>query len=379
MEITKNKLTDFRKELHKYPELSDTEKQTSIRVKKFISSYSPDEIIESIGGYGIAFIYNGLDKGPTVMIRSELDALPIDEINDFSHRSERYGISHKCGHDGHMAIVSGLAEGLKNNPPAKGRVVLLFQPAEENGQGARQVIEDSKFDQIKPDYIFALHNLPGYPKSKIVIKKGVFSSASTGLIVRLTGKTSHAAEPEKGLNPAFVMASVIKDFEKYTIPVIKNNGMQIITLIHTRLGEKAFGTSPGFAEMMFTIRATYTKEFEALKKYVLESIQNKAAKQKLLMQYEWVEEFPNTENDPKCTDIVTEAAKLSELEIETLQTPFRWSEDFGYFLNKFPGAFFGLGSGTNQPALHNPDFDFPDEIIETGVEIFTNVYKLILK
>lgn len=383
MEINLDKLTDLRKELHMNPELSCNEKQTAQHIKEYIMQYKPDEIIEGLGGYGIAFVIKGEQKGPSVMFRCELDALPIDEINQFPYRSSKYGISHKCGHDGHMTIMAGLAEVLFNNPPKIGRVILLFQPSEETGQGAKQVIEDPKFERIKPDFIFALHNIPGFPKNKILIKNSVFSSASIGLIVRLTGKTSHASEPEKGQNPVFAMAAILNKIQKYALPGISPERIKIITPIYARLGEKAFGTNPGYAEMMFTLRATYTKDFEDLKEYTLntihKSIQKVAPLEKLYMEYEWVEDFPNTENDLTCNNIVLKAAKQSQFSTEKLLFPFRWSEDFGHFLANYPGALFGLGSGTDQPALHNPDYDFPDELIETGIRIFYNIYNIILK
>lgn len=379
MGLNQTKLANLRRELHKNPELSNSEKQTTQRIKNYIMQYKPDDFIEGLGGYGIAFVFKGLQNGPSVMFRCELDALPIDEINHFSHQSLKHGVSHKCGHDGHMTIMAGLAELLSNYPPKKGRVILLFQPSEETGQGAKHVIEDPKFESIKPDYIFALHNLPGFPKNKILFKDGVFSSASIGLIVRLTGKTSHASEPEKGSNPIFVMATIIKKLEKYAFPGISPERIKIITPIYTKLGEKAFGTNPGYAEMMFTLRATFPEDFENLKEFTLESIQksiqNIAPMQKPFMEYEWVEEFPNTENETTCNNIVLKAAKQSQYSIEKLLFPFRWSEDFGHFLAKYPGTLFGLGSGTDHPALHNPDYDFPDDIIKTGIDIFYNIIK----
>jgi len=378
-----SKLTNLRRELHKNPELSDMEEQTASLIKNFISQYNPNDIIEKLGGYGIAFIFNGKQNGPTVMFRCELDALPINEVNQFKYRSSHNGVSHKCGHDGHMSIVAGMAIMLKKTPPLKGRVVLLFQPAEETGQGAKKVLEDPKFEQIKPDYIFALHNIPGFPKNSILIKDDVFSSASIGLIIRLVGKTSHASEPEKGQNPVFAMADVLKRIEKYALPGNNPEKIRIITPIYCRLGEQAFGTNPGFGEMMFTIRATNTEDFESLKEYVINSVQDSieaaANLNDLKMDYKWVEEFPNTKNDLVCNKIVLKAAKRSDLSTENLMFPFRWSEDFGHFLDNYPGALFGIGAGIDHPALHHPDYDFPDELIDTGVQIFSNIYKTILK
>lgn len=377
--ISKSHLEEFRKELHRNPELSDNEKQTALRIKNFISEFGPDEIIEGIGGYGLAFVFRGDKEGPCILFRSELDALPIDEVNTFSYRSVEAGISHKCGHDGHMTILSGFAEVIAGDRPKKGSIVLLFQPSEETGQGARRVLKDPKFKTIKPDYVFALHNLPGYQLGSVIVKENIFSSASIGLITRLKGKTSHAAEPEKGLNPAFAMAAVLSEFEKFNNTERKEERIQIITPIFVRLGEKAFGTNPGYAEMMFTIRATFTEDFEMLKKYTLENIREQVSAAGLQLEHEWIEEFPNTMNNSECVEIIKQAAHLSDIKIEELKYPFRWSEDFGHFLKDFKGAIFGIGSGMDQPALHNPDFDFPDELIETGINMFNNISKIVLK
>jgi amidohydrolase len=382
MKINLAEIIELRRELHKNPELSDQEKQTAASVKEYVSQFKPDEVVENIGGYGIAFIYEGKQEGPTIMFRCELDALPINEQNQFAYRSSKSGISHKCGHDGHMAIMCGLAAVIKKQPPGTGRVVLLFQPSEETGQGANRVLEDPKFKLLHPDYIFALHNIPGYPKNKIIVKDDVFSSASIGIIIRLRGKTSHASEPENGQNPATVMAGILKKTERYFLPGNKPERIKLITPIYCKLGERAFGTSPGFTEMMFTLRATHHNDFEHLKKYLIGSIHDSLNEtphsKSLAMEYEWVEEFPNTVNDPACNDKILESAKQSGFSAEKLHFPFRWSEDFGHFLEKYPGAIFGIGAGTEHPALHNPDYDFPDELIETGIRMFFNISNNIL-
>ena len=154
-------LIEIRKKLHRNPELSGNEKDTSKLIKSLMITYRPDRIIEGLGGFGLAVVFNGKQAGPSVMFRCELDALPILENSKIPHQSDNHGVAHKCGHDGHMTIMIGLAEAIFHDPPEKGRVILLFQPAEENGEGALAVIRDNKFRDIEPEYIFALHNLHG--------------------------------------------------------------------------------------------------------------------------------------------------------------------------------------------------------------------------
>lgn len=195
-------IKSLRKKLHKHPELSGQEAETAGRIKRFIKKYDDAKIIENIGGHGLAVIYEFSSTGPTIVIRCELDALPIEEINNFEYRSRIKKVSHKCGHDGHMAILTGLTFWLKKQNFNNGKVILLFQPAEEKGTGAFAVINDSKFSDINPDYIFALHNIPGEPLHSIVMLDGNFSSTVQSVAIQLEGEESHSAQPEQGINPA---------------------------------------------------------------------------------------------------------------------------------------------------------------------------------
>ena len=373
-----DKIIELRHELHKYPELSDNEFLTSERIATFLSQYKNAEIIRGIGGNGLVCIFKGQEDGPSVLFRCDLDALPIDETNNFEYKSTEKGVSHKCGHDGHMAIVAGLADLFSKSLPKKGQAVLLFQPAEENGQGACRVINDEKFKKIKVDYALALHNLPRFPKGEIILKNGVFASASKGMIIKLMGKTSHAGEPENGNSPAIAMANIIKQLNDLPKKESVFSDFVLLTVIHARLGEVAFGTTPGYAEVMATLRTYSDKDMQVLTKESESIAKINAQKSNLKLELEYVEEFPATINNNETVKIIEDAAKSSPTNFQFRKTPLRWSEDFAYFTQEFKGAIFGLGSGENHSQLHNPDYDFPDDIIETGVEIFHNIYRKIV-
>lgn len=373
------KIIKLRHELHQNPELSDNEFVTAERVAVFLSHYKSAEIIRGMGGNGIACIFKGKSEGPSVLFRCDMDALPIQEENDLEYRSLNKEVSHKCGHDGHISILAGLADLFSKNPPEKGQVVLLFQPSEENGQGAFRVITDQKFKEIKVDYAFALHNLPGFPQGEIVLKNETFASASKGMIIKLIGKTSHAAEPENGISPAVAMADIIKQLNDLYEKKEQFSDFALITIIHARLGEIAFGTSPGYAEVMATLR-TYSND--DMQKLVLEAeniAKENAQSNNLKYEISFTEEFPATENNRDMVKLIEEASKSLGITYSYLENPFRWSEDFAHFTQHFPGALFGLGAGSNHPQLHNPDYDFPDEIIENGVKMFYEIYKQIEK
>jgi len=371
------KIIKLRRELHKYPELSNDEYNTSERIKNFIKEYNPDEIIK-LGETGLAFAFNGKKKGKTIVFRSELDALPIQEKTGVEYASVNEHIQHACGHDGHMAILTGLAQKISKNRPASGRAILLFQPAEEVEQGARDVVENPKFKKLNPDYMFALHNVPGFEKHKIILKKGSFASASKGMTIKLTGKTSHAAEPENGISPAGAISQIIKKLYDLRDNKELFKDFVLLTIIHIQLGEISFGTSPGYAELRITLRAFENEDMVLLTDNCEKIIKEISKAEKLDCKISYSEAFPATVNNDHCVGIVEQSAKHIDLAIQNIEKPFKWSEDFGYFTEKYDACYFGLGSGKGQPQLHNPNFDFPDDIIETGINIFYTIYKKTL-
>lgn len=368
----------FRQRLHQHPEISGKEVETAKTIKEFLVKFSPDKIYEGLGGEGLAAVYQGNDEGATLLIRADMDALPIDETNDFDYKSKNNGVAHKCGHDGHSAILSGVAQALHQQPPARGRLVLLFQPAEETGQGARRVIDDPQFAALQPDYTFALHNLPGFAAGSVVVRNNHFAAASKGMIIRLTGKTSHAANPEHGISPAMAVADIIKDLTDLSMSKKGFQDFKLITIIHTRLGEIAFGTTPGYAEVMATLRSFRNDDMQRLTEKAIEIAEKAADQYRLHEKIEWREEFPATINDQECVDIIRQTATKNNLKIKEPETPFRWSEDFGYFTSEYKGAMFGIGSGVKHPDLHHPDYDFPDEIIPQAITMFDGIIRNIL-
>ncbi|UII30887.1 amidohydrolase [Fulvivirga ulvae] len=378
-DTTLQKLQQLRKELHQEPEVSGEEKKTALKIKHFIEQFGPDEVLTEIGGDGMVFFFDGSEPGPTVMIRAELDGLPIEEINDVPHRSKTEGKAHLCGHDGHMTMVAGLAPLLADQRPEKGRIALLFQPAEETGEGAGRMIGDNAFEGLKVDYIFALHNLPGFSKNEIIVKDGVFAAASKGLIIELQGKTSHAAEPHNGISPAIAVAEIIKLIENAPSALSDLKDFTLATVVHARLGDRAFGVTPGKAVVMATIRAYHDEDLARLEDEIEKNTKVIAEKYKLKVQISDTEIFSSTLSDKNCCEYIKNAARQLNLSVTEIEQPFRWSEDFGLFTQKFKGALFGLGSGEDMPDLHNPNYDFPDEILSTGILMFHNIINQLLK
>jgi amidohydrolase len=375
--IVSKETINIRQQFHKYPEISGQETETSQIVREELEKTRPDQLLAPLANTGLAAVYVGSQAGPSVLFRCELDALPIQEKNFFAHASQNPGISHVCGHDGHMAMLLALARWLGNNRPGRGKVILLFQPAEETGQGAMEVVLDKNFQTLKPDHVFALHNLPGFAKNAIVVRDGIFSAASAGMSIFLHGKTSHAAEPHQGFNPAYAIAGLIQQARAIEKSFTGFSDHVLITPVHARLGEIAFGTSAGEAELRFTLRAFDNHDMEQLKNHFTTIMKETCARENLSYHFQFEEVFPATENNPAMVDVIRKAALEHNLDIVETEAPFPWSEDFAHFTLGHPGALFGLGAGLQQPALHNPDYDFPDDILETGVNMYISILQQI--
>ena len=370
-------LISLRKTLHKYPEVSLDEKETAKRIISFLENYPPDEIRTEVGETGILAIYKGAKPGKSVLFRCELDALPIEEINTFEHKSINEGVSHKCGHDGHMAILCGLATQLHLQRPETGNVVLLFQPAEEDGRGAVRVYADPKFKSLKPDFVFALHNLPRYDQNQIVVKNNTFTCAVNSIIIKLKGRTSHAGEPEKGINPALALAEITHAFQQHIQADITKDNFCLISSIYIKMGKKAYGISAGAGETHFTVRTDKNEQMKKIEAALEDTARKIAQKHQLDCTIKWKQNFHANENNIEAVDYVRKAAASNNFDLLEKESPFTWGEDFGIFTQEYAGAMFGLGAGTDTPALHNPDYDFPDAIIPTGVAIFHQIAKQI--
>jgi len=360
-------LTSIRKHLHTLPEASGKEKRTADFLKKEVSKFSPSRIITDLGHYSFAVVFN--EKGArTILIRADMDALPITEANLFDHRSQFDGFSHKCGHDGHSTILLGLAEQLSKQQ-LQLRVILLFQSAEETGEGARSIIESHKLDNLNIEATYALHNIPGVTKGEILCKKGVFCPASTGVKIKLVGKESHASQPQNGTSS---VPGIHRIFEQIDLLNSKNT---FATITHLRMGEKTFGISPAKAQIWCTLRSF---EENGIDDYLskLKILLSEIDDSNLNSHLSFSETFEACINSERSYKLIERAAEDLNLKFSEMANPNPWSEDFGLFTKSFDGAMFGIGSGKECRPLHDPSYDFPDDIISPAIEMFLKLIEL---
>ncbi|PZE18232.1 amidohydrolase [Putridiphycobacter roseus] len=366
-------LTKIRRQLHAHPEVALTEIKTTQTIIAYLEKHCHGKIT-TFEPSGVMVEFDSDVPGESTMIRGDIDALPIQEINDFEYQSKFKNVSHKCGHDGHTAILLGLANLLSQTPIEKGKVCLVFQPAEENGKGAALVLENDHFNTLTFDYVYALHNLPGFPLHQIVIKENNFNANVKTLIIDFNGKTAHAAEPEKGHNPFLAIAKTLLFCESITLNEPSKANFFLITPAYSNIGQKAYGISPSEGTLHLTIRSWDLELFDHKIAALKNKINELCKFYHLKVDYHWTEVFFANINDMEATNRIRQAANENKQDVHELAVPFKWGEDFGLFTQKFKGAMFGLGAGLDSPALHNPDYDFPDEITHTGIQTF---YKII--
>uniref|UniRef100_A0A2A4Z723 Peptidase M20 n=1 Tax=OCS116 cluster bacterium TaxID=2030921 RepID=A0A2A4Z723_9PROT len=370
-----SQLTELRRKLHQLPEISGNERQTAIMISEFLNEFAPDELYNALSGNALAAVYNGQDaNGPTVLFRCELDALPILETSSIAYKSQYDHVAHSCGHDGHMGIVASLAVALHKQRPATGRVILLFQPAEETGKGAKPLVEALKLHKLVPKYSFALHNMPKMKMHEVAIKDGFFNCASIGMKIELLGKTSHASHPENGLSPCEAMCEILAEVKNINQEYKAHDAFCLVSINHAGLGEEAFGITAGAAKIMLTLRSESDQLLTKMQNQLDIFTQKTSRKYGLGYDYCLDEPFEASINNDQAADKIRQACADENVPVTELDAAWRASEDFGQFANISKSAMFMLGSGVDQPYLHNPDFNFPDEIIETGHNIF---YRLI--
>lgn len=373
-------LTAFRRELHRNPELSGEERETARRVAEMLAPARPDKVLTGVGGHGVAAVYDSGAPGPTILFRSELDALPIQELGRIEHRSAVPGKAHLCGHDGHSTILLGLARILARKRPSSGRVVLMFQPAEENGAGAAAVVADPRYAEIRPDWAFSLHNAPDVEFGGGKLGAGPVNCASRGIRIRLIGSTAHASRPAEGRSPMQALAELMPSLQACGSGKPLGPGFSMVTVTHASLGVESFGVAPGEAKILATLRTVADEEMDALVAKVEHLVRDAAERHALACEYAYDDVFLACTNDAEATALLVTGIERAGLRHIPQMLPSVGSEDFGRFgLSGAKSAMVYLGSGPDWPRVHTPEYDFRDELIPLGIRIFSETLAACLE
>ena len=362
---------ELRRALHRRPEVAFREEGTARLVRSFLEEHGAGTVVEGIAGHGFLVRIEGGGDGPALLLRADLDALPLKEASGMPYASERDGKHHACGHDGHMAMLAGALAVLAARRDAwRGTVYGLFQPAEETGEGAKDVLGHDGIADLPVDRTFAFHNLPGRPLGSVAVRDGPAAVASTGVKVHYKGATSHASEPHAGRNPIPALAALAGEVTSAPAMCLPYGTPALATLIHVQAGGPRFGTSAGSGHLSATLRADTDDDLEALVEHVRRLAERLAAAFDLSCDFELVEPFPATVNDPGAVQQVRRAAEAAGLPLDFPARPQPWSEDYGHLAKQWPGALVILGAGEGQPALHSPGYDFPDGLLQPGIRLW---------
>jgi amidohydrolase len=366
-----NELVDIRHRIHNHPEIAHHEKITAQKIETYLDKIG---VIHSRCAETGVVALIGKERNHTAALRADTDAIEVQEISGLPYASLNQGVSHACGHDGHIAILLGTAWMLKQSEDIlPGTVKLIFQPAEESGTGAERMIREGVLSSPIPDAIFALHGWPGIPLGKIGFRSGPVMAAVDSFKISIQGKGTHGAMPHMGSDPIVIAARIIEGIQLVRSRMI-NPLVPFVVSVCLIQGGSSFNVIPEKVVLGGTIR---TLERET-RSEIIDDLDRMA---RLTAQasggeaiFEITESFPPTINDSRAISLVRDAAgaALGQENCVEMESPTMGGEDFSFFLDRIPGAYFMLGLGDSFP-LHNPSFDFDDRAIPIGVKVMTSV------
>lgn len=371
-----HELTALRRDLHANPEIGFKELRTSGIVAGALEALGI-EVHRGIGGTGVVGVVRGKksDSGRMIGIRADMDALPIVEENDVAHCSVNSGLMHACGHDGHTAILLGTAKYLAENRNFNGSAVLIFQPAEEGLGGAKAMLDDGLFDKFPCDAIYALHNWPALPAGVIGINPGPMMAASDRFEIKIEGRGGHGAHPYQTIDPIIVAAQIITALQTIVSRNVHPVESAVISLGHIQAGNAAApSVIPSHATLIGTVRTfsdDVQKLVESRMRTLVATIADAfGAKAELNYQRSYPATINSADEANFLADIATEL--FGEQKVVRNLIPSMGSEDFSFMLQQRPGAYFRLGQGGAEDGklLHNPKFDFNDDVIPVGSAMF---------
>ncbi|MGX8706116.1 MAG: M20 metallopeptidase family protein [bacterium] len=339
------RIYDLRAKLHACPELSGREVNTLNLLENFLRTHTTLAVERRPEGL-LATHWEG-GQLETLGFRADVDAIPCD-----GHAR------HGCGHDGHSAILCALALALEGRTIDK-NLCFIFQPAEETGEGAKAICE--AWPEIETLHrIYGLHNIPGHPLGAVLARPGCFACASRGFVVDVQGKPAHAAYPGEGQNPAALLCEAVLALPGMIDGILNGDPRLLMhTVIGLRVGGENFGMSASDGRLCLTLRGHREADIDAL----TDAIRAFIEKGGMTASYENRDVFPDTTNPPDIADEVVKRWNAAGLPVRVLDEPMRWSEDFGWYLKRVPGQFFGIGIGEDHPGLHTGDYVFDDRAI----------------
>jgi amidohydrolase len=374
----------LRRDIHAHPELCFQEHRTSELVAKQLESWGIP-VHRGLGKTGLVGVIKGGDAPRAIGLRADMDALPITELNHFAHASRHAGKMHACGHDGHTAMLLAAAQHLAQHRPFDGTVYLIFQPAEEGGGGAREMIRDGLWERFPMDAVFGMHNWPGLPAGHLAVCEGPCMASSNEFRIVVRGQGSHAALPHTGCDPVPIACQMVQGFQTILTRNKKPIDAAVISVTMIHAGE-ATNVVPETCEIQGTVRTFTLDVLDMIEARMREVAQHTCAAFGAGCEFEFRRNYPPTINHAREAAFVRSVMQeVVGAQATRVFEPTMGAEDFSYMLLDKPGAYFMIGNGTGEHhaegaghglggcALHNPHYDFNDQLIPVGATLWARL------
>ncbi|HEX5372792.1 MAG TPA: M20 aminoacylase family protein [Aquabacterium sp.] len=377
-----SEMVALRRDIHAHPELCFEEQRTSDLVAARLSEWGI-EVHRGLGGTGVVGVIQGRAGPRSIGLRADMDALPMTEHNQFAHASRHPGKMHACGHDGHTAMLLAAARHLATERDFAGTVYLVFQPAEEGGGGAREMMKDGLFQRFPMEAIYGMHNWPGLAVGQFAIRSGPCFASSNEFRITISGKGCHAAMPHLGTDPVPVACQLVQAFQTILTRNMRPVETGVISVTMIQAGE-ATNVIPDEVTIQGTVRTFTVDTLDLIEQRMREMTEHVCAAFGAQASFDFHRNYPPTVNHPAETafarQVMCEVVGADQvLEFE----PTMGAEDFSFFLQAHPGAYFVIGNGDGQHRdgghglgpcmLHNPSYDFNDELIPLGATLWVKL------
>lgn len=364
-------ITEWRRDIHRHPELGFDVQRTAAFVADKLRGFGVDEVVEGVGRTGVVGVIKGRvnHSGKVIGLRADMDALPIVEDSGAPWMSETPGRMHACGHDGHTAMLLGAARSLADSRDFDGRVVVIFQPAEEGGGGGLAMVEDGLMDRFGIQEVYGLHNMPNLPIGEFAIRPGPFMACADEFDIVVKGRGGHAAMPHVCIDPVVVASHIVLALQSIVSRGVKPTDSLVISVTTMEVEGAAYNVIPQSVHLRGTLRA-FDEAVRLTSKQRIKDIATRTAQAyEAEADVDYRDGYPPTVNHAEQTGFVVEVAGrvAGQDKVDADRSPIMGAEDFSYMLNARPGAFIFMGNGESAN-LHHPQYDFNDEAIRFGCQ-----------
>jgi hippurate hydrolase len=371
-----DEMTAWRRHIHKHPETAFEEHQTSDYVALRLHEFGID-VHRGLAGTGVVgTLKGGKGDGPAIGLRADMDALDIEEKNDIDYKSENPGKMHACGHDGHSTMLLGAAKYLSETKNFAGTVHFIFQPAEENEGGGRVMIEEGLFEKFPVESVYGMHNMPGIPVGEFAIRPGPIMASFDIFEITLTGTGTHAALPQLGRDAVVAASQLVTALQTIASRTVSPFDAAVVSVTQIHTGD-TWNVIPEEAVIRGTTRA-FKEEIQTHMETEIRRIADGiAATFGVTAQVHYERRYPPTINDAAETDLTAGIAReIAGNDMVSLdKDPMMGAEDFAFMLNEKPGAYMWIGNGPRDGGcmLHNPHYDFNDEVLPLGASYWAKL------